>query len=133
MDVREESDDGVLRVRVSGRTLVRPPQWDLLPSLRGGRHALVVLEFDGAEFVSALFLLGCVELGRALAGQGRKLVLMNLSPHHRHLLELVEGGADLPVLESEAELAERRAELAGAPPQQQGEGVSNVEKRMLWS
>jgi hypothetical protein len=94
---------------------------------------LVALDLAGVEFISSLFLHGCVELGRDLAQTGRALVLLHLSAHHKRLLAVVEGGTRLAVLDDEDELTARLLALeAGLAAGETNGAVGSIEKRMLW-
>jgi len=95
---------------------------------------VVAIDFAGVDFVSSLFLQGCVELGRSLAQHGAHLLLLNLSASQRALLDLIEGASCLKVVDREAELAEVVASLAQESERAaQDEGVHRIEKRTLWS
>jgi len=95
---------------------------------------VVAVDLSGVDFVSSLFLQGCVELGRSLARSGALVVLLNLSTAQRALLDLIEGASCLKVVDREAELPGLVSSLAqeseAAP---QDEGVQRIEKRTLWS
>jgi hypothetical protein len=132
MHVEERHESGLLRIAPTDRALVAQPDWEPTLRLRRPDTALVALDLEQVDFISSLFLQGCVELGRKLAVHAQELVLLHLSPHQEQLLELVEGPIRLSVVHDEGELegrlAEARARLAGAG----GDGVSRNEKLMLW-
>ena len=70
VNAREDWDGGLLRLEVTDRTLVEPPDWGGIRGLSRQDTLLVALDLRGVEFVSSLFLEGCVELGRTLAARG---------------------------------------------------------------
>jgi len=120
-----------LLVRVCQRALVQSPDWESLESMFGDDVRLVALDLHEPKFVSSLFWEGCIELGRRLAQTGRQLVLVYLDDRQKRLLELVAGGARLPVLDSEEDLEERLRSASVDRPS--AEGVTTEEKNMLWS
>ena len=132
MELREDRQGGVLRLTVCDRALVKRPQWDEVLAAAGSGTALVALDLGPVEFVSSLFVEGCVRLKRLLAERGQALVLMALSAEHLRLLELVGGSGGLPVVKDAAELRARGARLAARAesPAPRG-GVTSEEKDAL--
>jgi hypothetical protein len=132
--VDEQFRDGVLTLRVAEKALVKRPEWDRVAGLRRPDASVVVVDLKDVDFISSLFLHGCVELNRSLAASGVHLVLLHLSPSKRAVLELVAGAAGLLMAKDERELSETVAALAG-PVVRDGrdEGVARAEKRALWS
>ena len=131
MQTLEECHDGLLTVRISERTLVKPPNWDELASLKRDGTLLVALDFGDVEFVSSLFWQACVELNRRLTEKGQSLALLHLTPHQKQVLELVDGSSRLALVEDVEQLEDRLRMLQ--PRSGPDGGVSGAEKRMLWS
>jgi len=130
MEAQEQG--GILRLRAESKALVSRPDWHSQVALGRPSNLLVAVDLAGVEFVSSLFLAGCVRLGRRLACSGRMLVMLNLTPHHKRVLELVEGGSTLALVDDEQQLHARLMSLkpeCGAPDG----GVGAAEKNMLWS
>ena len=133
MRVQEERQDNLLRLRVAEKALVSRPRWDDVPALGRGEPDLVALDLKDVDFVSSLFLQGCVDLSRELARRGGRLVLVNLSPHHSRMLGVIEGAEKLLVLEGEEQLSDRLSAGAGQRPTgAPDQGVTGAEKRVLW-
>lgn len=133
MQANAQYSSGALVLAVAERALVRRPCWEDVLKLRRADTRLVVLDLKGVEFVSSLFLEACVELSSALADQTQELALLHVSPHQQRLLEMVQGGARLPVLQREDEIAGRLGRPApAAGPVAADEGVTPFEKRVLW-
>jgi len=131
MQTVQECHDGLLTLTIAERTLVRPPDWDKTPALEHPEAVLVALDFARVEFVSSLFWQACVELSARLSERGQSLALVNLSPQQRQVFELVDGSSRLAVVEDRQELEDRLRVLQ--PREDDGDAVSGVEKRMLWS
>jgi anti-anti-sigma regulatory factor len=133
MHVLTHAQPGLLKVKVGEKALVRPPEWEEVLALRGPDTVLVVLDLREADFISSLFLQGCVDLSRVLADAGQQLALLHLSPYQERLLELVEGASRLLVLSGEEQVSEQLAALrVNAEPGGTDEGVTPPEKTMLW-
>ena len=133
MRVQEHHRPGLLVLKVAEKTLVKHPQWDDVMASRRPDTVLVVLDLEEADFISSLFLQGCVELSRALAAAGQQLALLHLSAHQEGLLDLVEGASRLSVLKDEAQVNRRLESLLPRPGRQApDEGVTRTEKSMLW-
>ena len=132
MRVQQQLRDGVLMLTVSEKALVRHPDWEQIDGLRHQEAVVVALDLQGVDFVSSLFLVGCVELQRALAEDGRHLVLLHLARPHRALLELIDGGQALQVLENEDRLHTMAAACVARRSAGAEEGVTLREKRTLW-
>lgn len=134
MEVIQKRHGPVLRIRFAQKALLERPSWEEIPALEERGVALIALDLHEADFVSTQFLEGCLELARSLACHVRQVVLLNLSAHHSRVLALIDGGSSLPVLKDEQELARKAAALvAGSAEGQRAEGVSSVEKMILWS
>jgi anti-anti-sigma regulatory factor len=131
MRIKKETKDGVLRLTLEDVALVGAPDWQSVEPLRQEGAALVALDLKAARFVSSLFLAACVELRRELVERGRTLVLMHVASHHKRVLELVDGAAQLPIVQTEDQLMARLAELNSAQGNGRG-GVGHTEKSMLW-
>lgn len=133
MRFKHERRPGLLTVTVLERALVARPDWEPVLAARGEDTVLVVLDLAGADFLSSLFLQGCVELAGKLARQAQGLALLHVSPYQDQLLELVEGAARLPVLKDEAAVQEHLAALGfRSPPGDGSTGVTRAEKFTLW-
>ena len=134
MKATQKRQGPILKVRFDGPCLLEAAPWDEIHALRRRGAALIVLDLQDAQFVSTVFLESCVELARCAAECGRAVAVLNASPHHRRVLELVQGRAALAVLQDEEELQRRAAELLVAPAEGRAEkGVSSAEKMLLWS
>jgi anti-anti-sigma regulatory factor len=133
MQVHEHYQPGLLSLRVADKSLVRRPPWEEILAPRRPDTLLVVLDLQGVDFISSLFLQSCVELARTLVAGGQQLALANLSPHQERLLGVIEGSSVLSVLKGEDQLKGRLELLRTAAAQGCSEkGVTPVEKRMLW-
>jgi hypothetical protein len=133
MEVVAQQIPGVLRVRVAERTLVKPLDSQAVLDLRRPDTVVIALDLKGADFISSLFLQGCIELARTLVGSGQQLVLLHLLPQQERLLEFLVGTPRLLVLNDEAQLDDRLKSLAAAAsPDGPHEGVTRAEKFMLW-
>jgi hypothetical protein len=133
MQVQEPQTAGVLRLEIGERALVGPPESQEILRLRGPDTVLVALDLRGAEFISSLFLQGCIELARTLAASGQQLVLLHLTPQQERLLEFVEGSSRLTVLNDDTRMDDQLRSLSacvasGAPD----DAVTRAEKLMLW-
>lgn len=120
--------DRVVLLRVADRTLLLPPDWDEIAGLRREEVAWVALDLMNADFISSLFVRGCVELGSTLARRGKQLVLLHLSPDQKRVLELVPGASRLPVFDDERQFTEMVASAEQSAPD---EGVTRAEKGSL--
>jgi len=132
MRIQGERRPGVLMVSFGEKALVRAPDWSELLAQRRMGTLLVVLDLSGAEFISSLFLQGCVELARVLGRSGQQLALLNLASHQERLFEFVEGASRLALLHGEADVDRHLEALAAIGQAKQDEGVTGTEKLMLW-
>ena len=130
MRVHDGQLPGVLRVTPGDKALVKALDWTELLAQRRPDTLLVVLDLGGVEFVSSLFLQGCVELARELARSGQQVALLNMAPHQERLLEFLDGASRLARLRAEPDIGEHLRSLAGAGSPD--EGVTRAEKLMLW-
>lgn len=131
MQTIAERHDRLLTLRIAERTLVKPPDWDELPGLKGTDALLVALDFGQVEFVSSLFWLACLELSTRLTDKGQSLALLHVTPQQKLVLELVDGSSRLALVEDVEQLEDRLRMLQ--PRTDLDGGVSGAEKRMLWS
>ena len=134
MSVRTDLHGGVLKLEVACKALIERPDWERLAGLNESAAPVVALDLKDAQFVSSAFLQGCVDLNRALACDGRQLVLLNLSAHHRRVLEITRGAAELLVLDCEERLHSLLPSLlATCALVEVEQGVTDAEKHALWS
>jgi hypothetical protein len=131
MQVYESAPDGVLWLKAGEKALVKRPDAASILGLLRPDTALVVVDMEGVEFVSSLFLEGCVNLAGALAAQGRELVMLHMAQSQSRLLEMVDGGARIPVLDGAGQLI-GRPEAARTRPPGADQGVTRAEKSVLW-
>jgi hypothetical protein len=118
---------------LTDRTLVMRPDWGPILDLQRQETRLTVLDLGGVDFISSLFLEGCVALGRTLAGQGRELALLGLSPHQEQLLQLVEGSYRLRRFGGRQELRAYVGSLRAPRESPPGaRGLTREEKFHLW-
>ena len=133
MKLKQQRHGPTLRLTAEEKVLLESPRWEQALPPAEGEVALIVLDISPAEFVSILFLEGCVELARKSASRGRKVALLGPSPHCKRVLELVEGAGELVVLDNEDELEKRASSLLNADAQSDArKGVGSAEKTMLW-
>ncbi len=133
MRLRHECRPGLLTVTVLERALVGRPDWEGVLAARAPDTVLVVLDLSAVEFLSSLFLQGCMDLAAQLAREGQGLALLNVSAYQEQLLELVNGAARLPLLADEAAVQEHLHALGfHRPPGEGPSGVSRAEKFTLW-
>ena len=141
MKVRESSEGSVVTLQVADEALFMPPVWDEISALAGSGNVsgeppdgarLFVLDLEGVEFISGIFLESCVELAGTLAGRGHRLAVLGLGPALRDLLAAIEGGSRLTVLSSQTELRERAPFLIPSSGGFHGQ-VRSAEKNVLWS
>ena len=133
MHIEEQSAPGVLRLRVTDKTLVKRPDWDDVMARLGPDTLLVILDLQGVEFISSLFFEGCVGLGSGLAHDGGELVLTGLSTQEERVLEYVQGASRLKVVGDECQLSAYAASASARTPERPlREGVTRSEKYMLW-
>ncbi len=123
------SGDGFLLVRVTERALVRSPDWQELEPAGDSSPALIVLDLAQAEFISSLFWEGCAAWDRSLSRSGRRLALLNVNETQRRMLNLVGGLDRVPILSGRDELQD----YVRGEGELKDSGVTDVEKRMLWS
>lgn len=133
MRLHAQQEDGVLTLRVEGRSLVAKPDWTAVSAASSDTPPVVALDLQGAEFVSSLFLEACVGFSRELAAQGRQFVLLNPSQEHRRLLEIVDGAQRIPVACNQEYLRKHLRTLRPGQASSDGDdGVTRSEKTMLW-
>jgi hypothetical protein len=133
MNLRLERQGWWLRLRFGDAVLMARPPWEGVPELERRSVTLVVLDVSAAEFVSTVFLEGCVELARSAASHRQKVVLLGLSKHHRRVLSLLGEASRMTVLDGEQDLADRAAALvADCAAGGDTKGVSGAEKMVLW-
>jgi len=130
----DEFDNGVLTLRVAERALVHGADWSLVPAVARADVRVVVVDLASVDFVSSLFLQGCMDLCRALRARRAALALLHLSQHQRRLVEMVDADGTMAVLSDPSEAEALAAAGAGGADEASGtRGVTRDEKRMLWS
>jgi len=123
----------MLTLKVGEKALVRLPDWDQIAGLRAGNASIVAIDLADVDFISSLFLQGCVELSRSLAARGAHVVLLHLSPSQRSLLQMVDGASGLVVADDEEQLKVALQSVTRASGSDPGtEGVTRAEKNALW-
>jgi hypothetical protein len=134
MKIVSQNSDALLVLRTEQKALLRPPDWEERKELQNRKLALVAVDLGRSDFVSTLFLQGCVELARRLASRTCQLALCNVSDHQRKVLGLVDGTELVAVLESKIDkLQEVAARLRSEQEPDEDDGVSRAEKAVLWS
>ena len=133
MQLSEKPSGSVVKLEPRGDALIRllalPEEW----LLRWRGASVVALDMQNAEFVSTVFLAGCVEVALGLSAAGQRFALFNVSAHQQHLLELVEGYEKLPVFRSTGELHNYVSSHLKAPEHRlPDEGLCQAEKALLW-
>jgi hypothetical protein len=128
MHVEEHWCSGVPVLRVTDRALVKPPDWAAcgLPTDAG----TVALDLGNVEFISSLFWQACVGLARELAGNGGRLLLLNVASQHAPVLALVEGSGALCIVDDEEQLPEWAKEDSARARSE--DGVGRTERNVLW-
>lgn len=129
MRVEDNFDGRVLLLKVAERAALVPPDWGKIQGLRRPDVPWVALDLAGVDFMSSLFVQGCVELAGTLARRGQELVLLGLSTEQKRVLELVPGASRLPRFDDVRQLNEAIESAARGAPD---EGVTTLEKGVLW-
>ena len=133
MQLSETRLGTMVKLEPHGKALIKPLALLEERFLKWRGASVVALDMQNAEFVSTVFLAGCVELALGLSVAGQRLVLFNVAAHQQRLLELVEGYEKLLGFRSEEEMRSYVSSHLKEPERRLAEdGLCHAEKAFLW-